>query len=79
MASAACVVMANRINAQGTTYKIGQKGPTGGWIFYDKGDYEDGGEILKRQQRIRGSYHGVVPKKQFTEHRAKPSEPEKKY
>jgi TolB-like protein len=29
------------------TYKIGDRGPAGGWIFYDKGSYSDGWRYLE--------------------------------
>lgn len=32
---------------QAKTYKIGDKGPAGGWIFYDKGSYSDGWRYLE--------------------------------
>ncbi|HNX23313.1 MAG TPA: hypothetical protein PKG60_04655 [Spirochaetota bacterium] len=33
--------------AEGKTYKIGDCGPAGGWIFYDKGEYSDGWQYLE--------------------------------
>ena len=38
---------ANETNAQEKTYKIGDKGPAGGWVFYDKGDSSDGWRYLE--------------------------------
>ena len=35
------------VKAQGKIYKIGQRGPAGGWIFYDKGSYADGWRYLE--------------------------------
>ena len=35
------------INAQGTTYKVGDRGPAGGWIFYDKGNNSGGWRYLE--------------------------------
>ena len=35
------------INAKGKTYKIGDKGPAGGWIFYDKGNNSSGWRYLE--------------------------------
>ena len=35
------------INAQGTTYKVGDRGPAGGWIFYDKGNNAGGWRYLE--------------------------------
>jgi hypothetical protein len=29
------------------TYKIGDRGPAGGWVFYDKGNYSDGWRFLE--------------------------------
>ncbi|MBN1531714.1 MAG: DUF1566 domain-containing protein [Spirochaetes bacterium] len=37
----------NEIGAQGTTYKIGDRGPAGGWIFYDKGTTSGGWRYLE--------------------------------
>lgn len=34
-------------NAQGKYYNIGDRGPAGGWIFYDKGDSTDGWRYLE--------------------------------
>ncbi len=33
--------------AQNKNYKIGDHGPAGGWIFYDKGSYSDGWRYLE--------------------------------
>jgi len=43
----AAVIISNESNAQEKTYKIGDKGPAGGWIFYDKGSYSDGWRYLE--------------------------------
>jgi hypothetical protein len=32
---------------EGKVYKIGDRGPAGGWIFYDKGEYSDGWRYLE--------------------------------
>ncbi len=42
MIFAAAVFFVNDSTAQGKTYRIGDKGPAGGWVFYDKGS-SDGG------------------------------------
>jgi len=34
-------------NEQTKTYKIGARGPAGGWIFYDNGDYSEGWRYLE--------------------------------
>lgn len=41
------VYFANETSAEGKTYKIGDKGPADGWIFYDKGEYSDGWRYLE--------------------------------
>ena len=38
---------ANETNAQEKTYQIGDRGPAGGWIFYDKGYSSDGWRYLE--------------------------------
>lgn len=38
---------ANEVSAQAKTYKIGDRGPAGGWIFYDKGSTRDGWRYLE--------------------------------
>lgn len=37
----------NEISAQKKTYKIGDRGPAGGWIFYDKGNNSGGWRYLE--------------------------------
>lgn len=37
----------NEINAQGKTYKIGDRGPGGGYVFYDKGNSKGGWRYLE--------------------------------
>ncbi len=49
------VYFANEINAQGTTYKIGDKGPAGGWIFYDKGNNSGGWRYLEAAPADQGT------------------------
>ena len=44
---AAGVYYADEINAQDKIYKVGDKGPAGGWVFYDKGKYSDGWRYLE--------------------------------
>lgn len=43
----AAAFFGNKGIAQEETYKIGEKGPAGGWIFYDKGNYTDGWRYLE--------------------------------
>jgi len=38
---------AYNVKAQGKIYKIGDRGPAGGWIFYDKGNSSDGWRYLE--------------------------------
>ena len=40
--AAVLCIAAGDAAAQGKTYKVGDRGPAGGWIFYDKGHYSDG-------------------------------------
>lgn len=35
------------VDIQSKIYKIGDRGPAGGWVFYDKGSYEDGWRYLE--------------------------------
>jgi len=41
------ILLVNESNAEETIYKIGSKGPAGGWIFYDKGSNSDGWRYLE--------------------------------
>ena len=41
------VLFINETKAQKKTYMIGDKGPAGGWIFYDKGKFSDGWQYLE--------------------------------
>lgn len=34
-------------NVQAKTYKIGERGPAGGWIIYDNGDYSEGWRYME--------------------------------
>ena len=43
----AAAFFANESTAQGKTYKIGDKGPAGGWVFYDKGNSDGGWRYLE--------------------------------
>lgn len=44
----------------GTTYKIGDRGPAGGYVFYDKGKYENGWRYMEvTPNDVRGS-SGIV-------------------
>lgn len=45
---------ANEIMAQGKTYKVGDKGPAGGWIFYDKGNNSGGWRYLEAAPEDQG-------------------------
>ncbi len=47
MVFSAGIFFINESNAQSKKYKIGDKGPAGGWIFYDKGDFKDGWRYLE--------------------------------
>lgn len=47
MVFGAGVYFANEINAQGTTYEVGGRGPAGGFVFYDKGNNSDGWRYLE--------------------------------
>jgi hypothetical protein len=41
------VIFAINSSAQGKVYKIGEKGPAGGWVIHDKGDADDGWRYLE--------------------------------
>lgn len=41
------ILFINEIKAQKRTYMIGDRGPAGGWIFYDKGNFSDGWQYLE--------------------------------
>ena len=47
MFTASFLFISNEGNAQGKTYKIGEAGPSGGWIFYDKGNSTGGWRYLE--------------------------------
>jgi len=47
MIFAAAVFFVNDSTAQGKTYRIGDKGPAGGWVFYDKGSSDGGWRYLE--------------------------------
>jgi len=48
------VYYADEINAQEKTYEVGDKGPAGGWIFYDKGDSDGGWRYLEAAPKDQG-------------------------
>lgn len=63
----AAVFFVNESGAQGKTYKIGNKGPAGGWIFYDKGSYSDGWRYLEaapvdQSDKVKWGYWGCSGK-----------------
>ena len=35
------------VSARSRVYRIAQKGPAGGWVFFDKGDYSGGWRYLE--------------------------------
>lgn len=43
----AALFYVSNIDAEVKEYKIGDPGPAGGWIFYDKGNYSDGWRYLE--------------------------------
>jgi len=43
----AAAFFANESTVHGKTYKIGDKGPAGGWVFYDKGNSDGGWRYLE--------------------------------
>lgn len=47
MAFGVGTIFMNESNAQGKTYRIGDRGPAGGWIFYDKENNSDGWRYLE--------------------------------
>ncbi len=47
LAIAAVAFASNVINGKNVEYKIGDRGPAGGWIFYDKGDTSGGWRYLE--------------------------------
>jgi hypothetical protein len=44
---AAVAFTAYNLYAQGKTYKVGDRGPGGGWVIYDKGKVSDGWRYLE--------------------------------
>jgi hypothetical protein len=54
MALGSGVYFANEINAQGKTYKIGDHGPGGGYVFYDKGNSKGGWRYLEAAPEDQG-------------------------
>ena len=36
-----------KVHFEEGAYKVGQKGPAGGWVFYDKGNYDEGWRYLE--------------------------------
>ena len=47
MVIGAVVFFVNESGAQGKTYNIGDSGPAGGWVFYDKGNSDGGWQYLE--------------------------------
>jgi len=47
LVATAVLFIPNDSNAQDKTYEIGDRGPAGGWIFYDKGYSSDGWRYLE--------------------------------
>jgi hypothetical protein len=45
----------NESSAESATYKIGDRGPAGGWIFYDKGNSSDGWRYLEAAPEDQGN------------------------
>lgn len=61
----AAVFLANESGAQGKTYRIGDRGPAGGWIFYDKGNSDGGWRYLEAasEDQSAGAVWGCFKKK----------------
>jgi hypothetical protein len=53
----------NTASAQDKTYSIGERGPAGGWIFYDKGSKTDGWQYLEAAPEDIGDEIGWYAKK----------------
>lgn len=53
---------AHETNAQGKAYKIGDRGPAGGWIFHDKGSNSDGWRYLEAapEDQSKGSHYQYI-------------------
>ncbi len=49
-----CTYLTKETTSQNKTYKIGDRGPAGGWIFYDKGNYSDGWRYLEAAPENQG-------------------------
>lgn len=47
LACAGCASGSNYFNAAGKLYAVGDRGPAGGWILYDKGRVSDGWRYLE--------------------------------
>jgi len=41
-------------------YKVGDRGPAGGWIFYDKGEYSDGWRYLEAAPEDQASENNMI-------------------
>ena len=54
MVFGAVTFFVNGSNAQNKMYRIGDKGPAGGWIFYDKGRSSDGWRYLEAAPEDQG-------------------------
>jgi hypothetical protein len=47
LAFGACTFLPDNKDLEKTSYRIGDRGPAGGWIFYDKGALSDGWRYLE--------------------------------
>jgi hypothetical protein len=58
----AFIIIIDNINAKPVEYKIGDTGPAGGWIFYDKGDSKGGWRYLEAAPEDQGNnaFYGCV-------------------
>ncbi len=54
MVAGVAIFISNESSAKGKTYKIGDQGPAGGWIFYDKGKTSKGWRYLEAAPEDQG-------------------------